>query len=103
MTSPDDSGFTGVQLIIAELLEPPIFGRLPRLLDIADEPWIVEQTALAWAEVRGLEVLASAIDRTVPPPPDTGFAAVINKRHRLIVYSRWHWAGTNIMAEFHLI
>lgn len=95
--------FTGVQLIIAELLQPPILEPLPRLLDITDEPWLVKQIALAWVAVRDLNTLGPAIDRTVPPPPDTGYAAVINDRHRLIVYTRWHWAGTNVMPDLHLV
>jgi len=102
MASLDDREFTGVQLIVAQLVEPPIVEPLQRLLDLVDEPWLVKQTAVAWADVRGLDGLAAAIERTVPPSPDTGYSAVINQPHRLLVYARWHWAGVNIMADLHL-
>jgi hypothetical protein len=95
--------FTGMQLIIAEWGEPPWLEPVPRLLDITDDPWIVGQTATAWAEVHGYESIIPAIKRTVPPSPDTGFSVVVNRPHQLIIYARWAWADTGVMAELHLI
>lgn len=63
------------------------------VLDLEGEEWHVRETARSWAAVRGYDSLVGSIERILtPPPPQPGFAAVINKPNRLLVLVRWPWA-----------
>lgn len=63
------------------------------LLDVEDNHEHVRATAIAWAQVRGYQALAGTIDRALGgPPPVSGYAAVINKPHALLVLATWPWA-----------
>lgn len=65
------------------------------LLDVLEDDETVTERAIAWATVRGYDRLIPALTRTLDgPPPESGFAAVINRPHALLVLATWPWCPT---------
>lgn len=63
-----------------------------------DEPnaAAARERATAWAEVRGYDNAVPAIHRLLTgEPPDSGYAALINKPHQLLIMAVWPWAPEN--------
>lgn len=65
------------------------------LLDVeeADAAAAAERVS-AWAQARGYTKLRRAVEELLGTAPESGFAAVINKPHSLMVLATWPWAPT---------
>lgn len=78
----------------AGLLGKPQRGR-PRptrvLVDVIDDDATAAEHAIAWATARGYHQLVGAFARMFSEPPKSGFAAIINKTHALLVFTSWPW------------
>lgn len=62
------------------------------LVDVLDDDTHLAASAIAWAGARGYHQLIPALERMLGgPPPEIGFAAIINKSHALLVFARWQW------------
>lgn len=63
------------------------------LLDVTEAAPQAVARAIAWAHVRGYDRLSISMDRAFGgEPPESGFAAIINKPHQLLVMVTWPWA-----------
>lgn len=70
------------------------------LLDVIEDDATVTDRAVAWAIVRGYDRLIPALRHTLGgPAPESGFAAVINKPHSLLVFATWPWCPTPHVVE----
>ena len=74
-----------------DLKDPGTPGQL--LLELDEESSAAAVTrATAWAQVRGYDRLSTAIEELLGgEPPESGFAAVINKPHSLLLLATWPW------------
>lgn len=82
-----------VRLSITELtsLSPIELGTC--VLEVEEEAGIARERAIAWLTVRDLKELIPNIERILSdPPPEDGFAALINKPNKLLVLASWPWA-----------
>ncbi len=62
------------------------------LLDVVEDDETVGERATAWAKVRGYDRLVPTLERMFAgPPPASGFAALINRPHALVVFATWPW------------
>lgn len=63
------------------------------LLDVTEAAPEAVARAVAWAHVRGYDRLSISMGRAFGgEPPESGFAAIINKPHQLLVTVTWPWA-----------
>ena len=84
-----------VRLSVTQL-DPQQLGRPGTiLLDVIEDDAAVAERAIAWATVRGYDRLVPALRSILGgPAPESGFAAVINKPHSLLVFATWPWCPT---------
>lgn len=93
--SPEDVEADLVRLSVSRLVEgrPSDVGEI--LLDVQESNATVAERAISWATVQGYERLIPGLQQMLTgEPPQSGFAAVINKRYSLLVLATWPWCPT---------
>lgn len=80
-----------VRLTITQL-NPSRSGEVAVLLEVAGPEWGIQETARAWAAVRGFHTLVADIDHVnTDPAPASGLRVVTDQPHNLLVLTRWPW------------